>query len=83
MSQTLQVEISDEAYLHLSRLAQNEGKTPAELGAEIVNRNIAHLLHDPLDEFIGKFNSGVSDAAENHDFHIGEALLKEMRGQEK
>ncbi len=82
MSQTLQVEISDEAYLHLSRLARNEGKTPAELSAEIVNRNVAHLLHDPLDEFIGKFNSGVSDAAENHDCYIGEALSKEMRGQE-
>lgn len=82
MSQTIQVEISDEAYRHLARLAEREGKTPAELSAEIVNRNVAHLLHDPLDEFIGKFNSGISDAADNHDRYLGEALLKEMRGQE-
>lgn len=81
MSQTLQVEISDEAYLHLSRLARNEGKTPAELSAEIVNRNVAHLLHDPLDEFIGKIKTDVSDWADRHDELIGEQLARELKGE--
>lgn len=82
MSQTLQVEISDEAYRHLAQLARRAGKTPAQLGAEIVSRNVAGLPPDPLDEFIGKFNSGVSDAADKHDRYLSETLLKEMRGQE-
>ncbi len=81
MSQTLQVEISDEAYLRLSQLAQSEGKTPAELGAEIVNRNVAHLLHDPLDEFIGKIKTDVPDWAHRHDELIGEQLARELKGE--
>ncbi len=81
MSQTLQVEISDEAYLRLSQLAQNEGKTPSELGAEIVSRNIAHLLHDPLDEFIGKIKTGVPGWTQRHDELIGEQLARELKGE--
>lgn len=83
MSQTIQVEISDEAYLHLARLAQNEGKTPAELSAEIVSRNVAHLLHDPLDEFIGKIKTDVPDWADRHDELIGEQLARELKGEAK
>ncbi len=83
MSQTIQVEISDEAYLRLAQLAQDEGKTPAELSAEIVSRNVAHLLHDPLDEFIGKISSDVPDWADRHDELIREQLARELNGEAK
>lgn len=81
MSQTIQVEISDEAYRCLARLAEREGKTPAELSAEIVNLNVAHLLNDPLDEFIGKINTGMPGWTDRHDELLGEQLARELKGK--
>lgn len=83
MSRTIEVEISDEAYLSLARLAENEGKTPAALSAEIINRNVAHLSHDPIDEFIGKIRSDAPGWTERHDELIGERLARELSGDAK
>lgn len=81
MSQTIQVEISDEDYRHLTQLAQREGKTPAELSAEIVSRNVTNLLHDPLDEFIGKINTNMPGWTDRHDKLLGEQLARELKGE--
>lgn len=36
---------------------------------------------DPLLRLAGAFTSDVTDAAERHDYYIGQALYKEMRGE--
>ena len=83
MSQTLQLEIPDETYRALAERAGREGKTPAELSAEIVQRNLESWRDDPLEEFIGKFNSSPEyrDWADRHDEYIGAGLMKELSGR--
>lgn len=41
-----------------------------------------HGTDDPLLQLIGAFTSPVTDAAERHDYYIGQALYREMRGEE-
>ena len=81
MSQTLQLEISDETYRVLAERARREGKTPAELSAEIVNRNIENWQDDPLEKFIGKVESDMTIWADRHDELLGDQLARELRGE--
>ncbi len=83
MSQTLQLQVSDETFRALAERAAREGKTPAELSAEIVSRNLASWQDDPLEEFIGKLNSPPEyrNWADRHDEYIGATLMKELSGQ--
>ncbi|MBI3538039.1 MAG: hypothetical protein HY070_10845 [Chloroflexi bacterium] len=39
-----------------------------------------HATTDPLQKFIGAFDSKGSDWVEKHDRYLGENLLKELRG---
>ena len=78
MSQTLTLEIPDDAYNVLSEIAQQEGKTPAEMGAEWLALAIEQIKNDPLEPFIGAIRTDVPDWAERHDHYLGEALKKEM-----
>jgi predicted DNA-binding protein len=80
MSQTLKLEISDETYRALTERASREGKTPAELSAEIVNRSLENLQDDPLEKFIGKIEGDISVWADRHDELLGEQLAREIRG---
>lgn len=83
MSRTLQLEIPDETYRTLSERAGREGKSPAELSAEIVQRDIENWRDDPLEEFIGKFHSPPEyrNWADRHDEYIGAELMKELSGK--
>lgn len=83
MSQTLQLDIPDETYRTLAERAEREGKTPAELSAEIVKRDIESWRDDPLEEFIGKFHSAPEyrNWADRHDEYIGAELMKELSGK--
>ena len=81
MSQTLQLEIPDETYRALAERAGREGKTPAELSAEIVQRNLENWRDDPLEEFIGKIESDIPTWADRHHDLLGEQLARESRGE--
>lgn len=37
-------------------------------------------VDDPLEKFIGAFNSNMPGWSERHDEYLGEALMREMRG---
>lgn len=80
MSQTLTLEIPDEVYRVLSEIAQQEGKTPAEMGAQWVALTVERIKSDPLEQFIGALPSDVPDWTERHDEYLGEELMKDMRG---
>jgi len=38
-------------------------------------------VDDPFEKFIGAFNSGVPDWADNHDKYLDENLMRELRGE--
>ena len=37
---------------------------------------------DPMEKFIGAFDSGVTDLGQRHDFYIGQHLQAELRDEE-
>ena len=58
------------------------GKRIEEVAVDrLTNGREPEDIEDPLDKFIGAFNSGIPDWADNHDKYIGEALMREMRGE--
>jgi hypothetical protein len=79
MSHPLTIDVSDDVFLNLSKLALQQGKPPEDLARELVSKAIQELEEDPLLKWIGAFESNVPDAAERHDHYIGEALFRELR----
>jgi hypothetical protein len=82
MTQTLLIQLPEDAYQALTRIAGETGAAPEELAAQWVV-NAAHTLtDDPLLEAIGSIQSIGGDVpadwADNHDKYIGEALAREM-----
>ncbi len=80
MSQTLTLEIPDDVFKVLLELSRQEGKTPAEMGAEWVTRTIENLNNDPLEKFIGGMPSAFPDWADRHDAHLGAKQMRDMSG---
>lgn len=81
MGRTLTLEIPDTVYQALAEMAQQEGKTPEEMGAQWIAASIERIQSDPLEKFIGAFPSDIPDWADRHDEYLGEGLMKEVRGE--
>ena len=81
MGQTLILEIPDDVYKVLADIASQEGKTPEEMSAQWVATTVERIQNDPVERFIGAFSSDIPDWADRHDEYLGEALMKEMRGE--
>ena len=80
MSQTLTIEVPDDVFKVLLEIAQQEAKTPAEMGTQWVALAAERIKNDPLEQFIGAFPSDVRDWADRHDAYLGEKLMKELSG---
>ena len=81
MSQ-LTIQIPEAVFHCLQERAKQLGKTPEVVAAECIVRDIVPPVDDdPLMKWMGAIDSGPGDAAERHDYYIGEALAKEMRGE--
>ena len=80
MSHTLQISVPDTLYETLKKTASQTGQ-PLEV---IVTKWLAvaaeQLVHDPLDAFIGAFDSGGADWADNHDHYLGRTGLNDLTG---
>ena len=81
MGRTLTLELSEEVYEPLARSAEQVGKTPEQMVVQILTESIRQFEDDPIEKFIGAFDSGVPDWADDHDKYIGEAILKHMRNE--
>src|SRR5215210_2191456 len=84
----LLLEVPEDVYMSLLEAARQEGQSPELLAA----RWLADVIHsgerdesDPLDKWIGAFSGNTPGWADEHDTHIGEAILSSMRdaGSEK
>lgn len=81
MSHPLTINVSEEVFSNLNKLALQQGKTPETLAQELVSTAVQELEEDPLLRWVGAVESDVPDAAERHDYYLGEALYKELRGE--
>jgi predicted transcriptional regulator len=79
MSQ-LTIQIPDPVFHCLQERAKKLGKTPEVVAAECIAQSVGPAADDPLLKLAGAIKSGVPDAAERHDYYIGQALAEELRG---
>lgn len=80
---TTHVELSDEQFGQLRRLAEEEGVSVPELlrrGAEMVVhsrwRRPTREQMERVKSIIGKYDSGLTDVAQRHDDYLAEAYAQ-------
>jgi predicted transcriptional regulator len=81
MPKTLTIELPDEIYEGLQKLAEKWKTTPERIAADWVVLQADQVLNDPLEEIIGAIDTGVIGWGERHDELLGEALMKKVRGE--
>jgi len=80
MSHSLTIDVPEDVFSYLNKLALQQGKTPEALAQELVSTAVQELEEDPLPRWAGAVDSEISDVAERHDYYIGQALYRELRG---
>ncbi|MEO8286885.1 MAG: hypothetical protein ABI670_10665 [Chloroflexota bacterium] len=80
MEHTLSLSVSEEVYQSLIKIAAEEGKPPEELAALLLTLAAKSLSSDPLDKLLGILDTGAAGWSDQHDWHIGQAIIESMRG---
>jgi hypothetical protein len=60
-------------YQTLQNLATQTGRSPEEIATELLEKDL-QMIDDPVDEFIGAFQTNIPDWGENHDYYLGQEL---------
>ncbi len=81
MASVITLELPDEVYQGLQKIAKQAGQTPEALARDWVAAEVKSIENDPLLRLSGTIDSDISDVADRHDYYIGKSLLKEMRGE--
>jgi hypothetical protein len=80
MSHTLHIDIPDRIFEILSRTARQIGKPPEAIASQWLVAAVQQLADDPLEQFIGAFDSRGSDWVDQHDRYLGAAALERTPG---
>ncbi len=78
MSKRLVLEVPDVAQVVLASAAARSGRSAEELASEWLTAAALRVRDDPLEAFIGAFNSDVADAAAEHDRYLADGLEGEL-----
>lgn len=71
MSHTLQISVPDTLYETLTQTARQTGQPLEAIATRWLTVAAMHFANDPLDAFIGAFDSGGLDWADQHDRYLG------------
>jgi hypothetical protein len=83
MSAILSIRLSEAAFARLQERAAREGTTPEAVAAAELERDLPKSETDPFMKWAGAFQSDVPDAADRHDYYIGQALAEELTDKPK
>lgn len=72
MSYRLQIMISETLYTMLTQQARQTGQSLEVLATTWLTAAANQFAHDPLDAFLGAFDSGGCDWADNHARYLGQ-----------
>jgi hypothetical protein len=75
MNQALTLQIPEELYEPLVKIAQQKGQSPEEFAEQWLAASVQHFADDPLEPFIGSVQSNISDWTQNHDRYLGDSFL--------
>jgi hypothetical protein len=70
---TITLKLSTTLYQTLQNLATQTGRSPEEIATGLLEKDL-QIIDDPVDEFIGAFQSNIPDWGENHDYYLGKQL---------
>ncbi len=79
MGHALLLELPEEIYQPLVKTAQQSGDTPEQVATDWLVAMVRQSWQDPVDKFIGIFQSDISDWADQHDLYLEQNLLQEMQ----
>lgn len=82
MSHTLTLEVPEEVYESLLKIAEQTGQPPESLAVRWLAQASREGIDDPLEQFIGAFDGRGSDWVDRHDRYLGEAALGAAKGSE-
>lgn len=81
MGHKLTLDLPDEVYESLTRTAKETSQPPDAVAAQLLASVTQQVAEDPLERFIGAFDSRGSDWADRHDKHLGEAIVERHSGK--
>jgi len=83
MNRTITLEIPEETYEAIEMQAETEKLEAAQIVVEWLSETFKQAqpaAKDPLEALIGTLKCDVTEVAEHHDYYVGQALAKELRG---
>ena len=81
MTHPITLDIPDEVFQPLLRLAQEKGQTVETIANACLAESVAPLPGGRLRRWIGASSSNIPDASLRHDDYLGQAILDEMQGK--
>ncbi len=83
MSHILNITVPDIVYETLTRTARQTGQPLEVVATKWLAVAAEQFADDPLDPFIGAFDSGDIDWADSHDHYLGRMPLEDVTGDEQ
>jgi hypothetical protein len=80
MSHILNITVPDTLYETLTKTARQTGQPLEAVATKWLTAAAEQFTHDPLEPFIGAFDSGGTDWADNHDRYLGQMGLEDVTG---
>ena len=81
MGHTLTLDLPDEVYESLVQTAKQTSQPPDAMAAQLLTAATQHPASDPLERFIGAFDSRGSDWADRHDKYLGHSPMGPSTGK--
>ena len=75
MGHSLTLELPDDVYESLLNAAKETSQPPDAVATQLLTAATQHPSEDPLERFIGAFDSRGSDWADQHDVHLGRSVI--------
>ena len=74
MSHSLTLDLPEAVYEPLKKTAEQKGQSPETLAIQWLAAAVQGLPDDPLEQFIGAFNTRSTDWADRHDHYLGQSI---------
>lgn len=79
MEHTLLVSMPEDVYESLMKTAEQRGQQPEEVASRWLTLAANSFAPDSIDKLVGILNTGMPGWSDQHDWYIGQAVLKSMR----
>jgi hypothetical protein len=74
MGHTLLLDLPEQVYQCLRQQAEQTGQSPETVAVQWLAAATQSYVADPLEQFIGAFDSRGTDWADHHDAYLGQAV---------